>query len=87
MYMLSCILSKTALLNQCRTVLAMAAALDWAVGTVIDAMHTNGQYDSTIIVYTSDNGAQGGQGGTSYPLRGTVLFYLLMCAAAASCFY
>jgi arylsulfatase A-like enzyme len=85
--MLSCILSKTALLNQCRTVLAMAAALDWAVGTVIDAMHTNGQYDSTIIVYTSDNGAQGGQGGTSYPLRGTVLFYLLMCAAAASCFY
>ena len=56
--------------GQCRTVLAMAAALDWAVGTVVDALKANAQYDNTIIFYSSDNGAQGGQGGTSYPLRG-----------------
>ena len=56
--------------EECRTVLAMAAALDWAVGTVVDALKANGQYGNTIIFYSSDNGAQGGQGGTSYPLRG-----------------
>lgn len=54
----------------CRTVLAMAAALDWAVGEVVDGLHDAGLYNDTIIVYTSDNGAQPGQGGTNAPLRG-----------------
>ena len=54
----------------CRTVLAMAAALDWAVGEIVDALHATSLYDNTVIFYSSDNGAQPGQGGTSYPLRG-----------------
>jgi arylsulfatase A-like enzyme len=62
--------SKDALWKNCRTVLAMAAALDWAVGSVVDALKSNQQWGNTLIIYTSDNGAQGGQGGTSYPLRG-----------------
>lgn len=54
----------------CRMVLAMAAALDWAVGELVDGLKDAGLYNNTIIVYTSDNGAQPGQGGTNYPLRG-----------------
>jgi arylsulfatase A-like enzyme len=37
---------------------------------VVDGLKTNHLYDNTLIFYTSDNGAQGGQGGTSFPLRG-----------------
>jgi arylsulfatase A-like enzyme len=54
---------------QCRTVLAMAAALDESVGAVFDDLKVTKNYENTVIVYTSDNGAQGGQGGTSYPLK------------------
>eukprot|EP01052_Picozoa_sp_SAG31_P037850 SAG31_NODE_4955_length_2836_cov_1.640482_1_plen_258_part_00 len=55
---------------QCRTVLGMASALDEAVGDVFDTLRSTGGYNHSVIVYTSDNGAQGGQGGTSYPLKG-----------------
>ena len=41
-----------------------------AVGSVVDSLKAHKLYDNTLIVYTSDNGAQGGQGGTSFPLRG-----------------
>ncbi len=54
---------------ECRTVLGMAAALDEAVGEVFDALKAGSSYENSVIVYTSDNGAQGGQGGTSYPLK------------------
>jgi len=54
----------------CRHVLGMASALDWAVGAVVDSLKDLKLYDNTIIIYTSDNGAQQGQGGTSFPLRG-----------------
>ena len=47
-----------------------AAALDWAVGELVDGLKDSGHYDNTVIIYTSDNGAQPGQGGTNYPLRG-----------------
>ena len=47
----------------------MAAALDEAVGEVFDALKASSSYQNSVIVYTSDNGAQGGQGGTSYPLK------------------
>ena len=40
--------------GQCRTVLAMTAALDWAVGELVDGLMDNELYDSTIIVFTSD---------------------------------
>lgn len=56
--------------GSCRVVLAMAAALDWAVGALVDGLKDAGHYENTIVVYTSDNGAQPGQGGTNNPLRG-----------------
>ena len=62
--------AKDATWGSCRTVLAMAAALDWAVGAIVDGLRTTGLWDNTLLVFTSDNGAQPGQGGTSYPLRG-----------------
>ena len=37
---------------------------------MVDSLKAHKLYDNTLIVYTSDNGAQGGQGGTSFPLRG-----------------
>jgi arylsulfatase A-like enzyme len=54
----------------CRTVLGMVSALDWAVGATLDGLKAAGQYDNTIVFFTSDNGAQPGQGGTNFPLRG-----------------
>ena len=39
----------------------MVAALDWAVGAVTDALKDSGFYDNTVIIYTSDNGAQPGR--------------------------
>jgi arylsulfatase B len=39
----------------CRTVLAMSAALDWAVGEIVDGLSDAGLYQNTVIVYTSDN--------------------------------
>ena len=38
---------------------------------VIEELKNNGLYDNTIIVFTSDNGAPNGHGGTNWPLRGT----------------
>ena len=39
--------------GQCRTVLAMAAALDWAVGATVDGLKdAHMLYNNTIIVYT-----------------------------------
>eukprot|EP01048_Picozoa_sp_COSAG05_P013729 COSAG05_NODE_1488_length_4726_cov_9.016641_5_plen_107_part_00 len=40
------------------------------VEQVFDALKASGAYETTVIIYTSDNGAQGGQGGSSYPLKG-----------------
>jgi arylsulfatase A-like enzyme len=56
--------------GDCRLVLAMSAALDWAVGELVDGLMDAGLYNNSILIYTSDNGAQPGQGGTNYPLRG-----------------
>lgn len=44
--------------SACHTVLAMAAALDWGVGAVVDALHETNQWNNTIIIYTSDNGVR-----------------------------
>jgi arylsulfatase B len=56
--------------GDCRLVLAMSAALDWAVGELVDGLMDAKLYNNTILIYTSDNGAQPGQGGTNFPLRG-----------------
>ncbi len=40
-----------------RVYYAMIVALDNAVGALIDFLKTTGQYDNTLIIFTSDNGA------------------------------
>ena len=44
--------------------------LDSAVGRVIAALKAAGQYENTVIVFTSDNGGQLNVGASSGPLRG-----------------
>ena len=39
---------------QCRTVLGMAAALDWGVGSIVDALKAApADYANSVIVYTA----------------------------------
>nr|KAG5703216.1 hypothetical protein BaRGS_034127 [Batillaria attramentaria] len=53
----------------------MLAAADEGIGNVTEALKRNGLYDNTIIVVTSDNGADpihktGSRSSSNYPLRG-----------------
>ena len=58
-----------------RTFAGMVAALDLGVGLVVDSLKSTGLYDTTLIVFTTDNGgpADGFNGNMAcnYPLRGT----------------
>ena len=38
----------------------MVANLDWNIGRVIDHLKETGEYDDTLIIFMSDNGAEGG---------------------------
>merc|ERR1712018_415635 len=51
-----------------RKLLAKASALDDAIGQIISALKSNGLYENSIIVFTSDNGGQVLHGGNNYPL-------------------
>ncbi|XP_065187646.1 arylsulfatase J-like [Sycon ciliatum] len=53
-----------------RAVSAMATAMDDAVGNIVKALKKRGIWDDTLVVFTSDNGAQVRYGGSNYPLRG-----------------
>ena len=50
--------------------LAMATAMDSAIGQVVAALKESGLYNDTLIVFTGDNGGQIFSGGNNYPLRG-----------------
>ena len=51
--------------------LAMATAIDDAVGALVTALTDAGMMDNTILVFSSDNGGQPSAGGASNaPLRG-----------------
>ena len=52
-------------------VLAMLAAMDEAIGQVVDALKASGEYDNTAIVFTTDNGGSVSHRGSNLPLRGT----------------
>jgi arylsulfatase len=45
---------------------AMLDYMDMSIGRVIEALKANGQYDNTMIIFMSDNGANGAMA-TSYP--------------------
>ena len=46
---------------------AAVTHMDWAVGRMVDALRRTGQRERTLIVFTSDNGAQVNHGGNAYP--------------------
>ena len=47
---------------------AMVDNLDHNIGRVLDYLHESGQYDNTLIVFMSDNGAAGENHAQFYPL-------------------
>ena len=49
---------------------ASAVHMDEAIGTVVTALKENGQYDNTLIIFSSDNGPVPESGGNSGGLRG-----------------
>ena len=52
-----------------RTYAAMVYAVDRGVGNIVDALRDTGQFDSTLIVFLSDNGGRLDRGGNNFPLR------------------
>ena len=52
-------------------VLGMLAAMDEAVGKVVDALKRSGDFDNTLIVFTTDNGGSVSHAASNLPLRGT----------------
>uniref|UniRef100_A0A7M5VG10 Sulfatase N-terminal domain-containing protein n=1 Tax=Clytia hemisphaerica TaxID=252671 RepID=A0A7M5VG10_9CNID len=53
-----------------RILAAMMATLDEAVGKVHKALWEKGMLDNTVIIFTSDNGAEGQDFSSNYPLKG-----------------
>lgn len=56
--------------NKRRTYAAMVYAVDRGVGKIVQALKDNGQFENTLIVFMSDNGAEPNHGGLNAPLRG-----------------
>lgn len=50
---------------------ACVAAIDWAMGAIVDALKRYGVYENTLIIFTSDNGSRNDFGESNGPLRGT----------------
>ncbi len=49
---------------------ACVAAVDWALAALIEELKRLGQYENTVIVFTSDNGSRGDHGASNGVLRG-----------------
>ncbi len=49
---------------------AAVAAIDWATAAILHELAELGLDDDTIVVFTSDNGSRGVDGGSNEPLRG-----------------
>ena len=44
--------------------------IDWSMAVILDELQRLGLDDNTLIVFTSDNGSRGSEGGSNAPLRG-----------------
>ena len=53
-----------------RTFAAMVSAMDEAIGRIIEALEKKQMRETTLIVFTSDNGGNAQFGGNNHPLRG-----------------
>ena len=49
---------------------AMVKHLDASLGRVVHRMNSSGAWNSTLLIFASDNGGAVHQGGNNYPLRG-----------------
>jgi arylsulfatase A len=49
---------------------AAVEAIDWATDVILHELDTLGLAANTIVVFTSDNGSRGVEGGSNLPLRG-----------------
>lgn len=49
---------------------AAVASIDWATGVLLAELERLGVADDTIVIFTSDNGSRGRDGGSNAPLRG-----------------
>jgi arylsulfatase A-like enzyme len=49
---------------------AAVACVDWSTGVLLDELKALGLDDNTLVVFTSDNGSRGDNGGSNGPLRG-----------------
>jgi len=49
---------------------ALIEHMDAGIGQVLNALKESGQYENTVIVFTSDNGGQANVGANNGPLRG-----------------
>lgn len=60
----------TAISDKRAKIVALIEHMDAGIGAVIDALKNSGQYENTVIVFTSDNGGQANVGANNGPLRG-----------------
>jgi arylsulfatase A-like enzyme len=49
---------------------AAVEAIDWVTAVIVHELRTRGLDESTIVIFTSDNGSRGRNGGSNAPLRG-----------------
>lgn len=55
--------------NKRRTYAAMVYAVDRGIEELVESLKDNGEYESTLIVFLSDNGGKLSEGATNFPLR------------------
>ncbi|MCU1352572.1 MAG: putative sulfatase [Acidimicrobiales bacterium] len=49
---------------------AAVESIDWATAVIVHELRSLGLHDDTIVIFTSDNGSRGVDGGSNLPLRG-----------------